>query len=248
MPNWCDAQIVEKKIWTDGLFTLTIKSDEVQAFEPGQFLHLALLDENESRINRPYSVASPHGTELEFFIVLVEDGKLTPRLWKLEVGDTVQVSDKAAGRFTLEHTPASESLWLIATGTGLAPYIAMLRDPKIWNSYSEIVVMHGVRYHADLAYVDELKCWADDADKCFHYVPALTRESVEGIPHGRLPGLIESGYAEDVTGSTISAEATSIMLCGNPAMLESMLAVLETKGLKEHRRKFPGQVVLERYW
>ena len=101
MPKWCPAKVVEKKIWTDGLFTLTIESDNVQAFSPGQFLHLALGDE-ENRVNRPYSVASPHGKQLDFFIVRVDDGELTPRLWDLGPGDSLEVSERAAGSFTLK--------------------------------------------------------------------------------------------------------------------------------------------------
>ena len=120
MPKWCPAKVVAKKVWTDGLFTLSIQSKDVQSFEPGQFLHLALGDE-ENRVNRPYSVASPHGDTIEFFIVVVEDGELTPRLFQLNEGDDVTVSERAAGSFTLKKTPEAEILWLVSTGTGLAP-------------------------------------------------------------------------------------------------------------------------------
>ena len=125
MPKWSQAKVVAKKTWTDGLFTIRVEVDDIEPFLPGQFLQLGVFDRDESSedpklINRPYSVASPYGTHLEFFIVLVEEGELTPRLWRLEIGDRVEVSQKAAGSFTLEKTPAAENLWLVATGTGLA--------------------------------------------------------------------------------------------------------------------------------
>ena len=148
MPTWCNATITKKKIWTDGLFTITIKADNVKPFEAGQFLQLGVYPEGQQGvedaiINRPYSVASPHGGELEFFIVLVPEGELTPKLWALEVGDPLLVNDAGVGRFTLDRTPSAKHLWLFATGTGLAPYVAMLRPPKsqrVGEQYEKIVV------------------------------------------------------------------------------------------------------------
>ena len=101
MPNWLPAKVVKKDVWTEGLFTLHVDCPGLKDFTPGQFLQLAVV-EGENRINRPYSVASPHGDVVEFFIVLVEDGELTPRLWQLDVGSQVEVSEKAAGSFTLD--------------------------------------------------------------------------------------------------------------------------------------------------
>lgn len=248
MPKWCRATVTAKKTWTDGLFTISIDTDEVAPFKPGQFLHLALNGQDDKIINRPYSVASPHSNRLDFFIVVVPDGKLTPKLWNLDVGDELMVSEKAAGRFTLEHSPAATSLWLFATGTGLAPYIAMLRDPHIWETYQQIVVSHGVRFAADLGYQDELNEFANQFPDRFHYVPSLTREECDGVLHGRIPALVEDGQLESSAGIELEANDTTVLLCGNPAMLDSMVEHLETRGLKEHRRKSPGQIVLERYW
>jgi len=199
MPNWFQSKVIEKKVWTDGLFTITVDGSGVKEFQPGQFLHLAGFpngiangaDEEareKARVNRPYSVASPHGDQLEFFIVRVDDGELTPHLWNLEVGDEIEVSDKAAGRFTLEKTPDAENLWLIAT------------------------------------------------------------ESADGTLKGRIPNLVEDGSLEKEAGCNISADRSSVLLCGNPAMLDSMEEILGQRSMLRHRSKAPGQIVLERYW
>jgi len=247
MPKWCDATIVDKKIWTEGLFTISITANDVNEFEPGQFLQLGVED-GDALINRPYSVASPTGDVLEFFIVLVDDGQLTPRLWKLEVGDTLKVSQRAAGSFTLKKSPAAECLWLVSTGTGLAPYIAMLRTAEPWEKYQKIIVVHGVRFAADLGYTDELKEFEKKDPERFTLIQALTRESTDGLLKGRIPALLESGELESVSGCQLRDDNSTVLLCGNPAMLDDMEEKLGTRGLKRHRKKSPGQIVLERYW
>ena len=185
--------------------------------------------------------------ELDFFIVLVEAGELTPKLWALEPGDKLQVSQKAAGSFTLAKTPPAENLWLVATGTGLAPYIAMLRTPEPWKNYEKILLVHGVRHAADLAYTDELLDFERQHPGRFKLVQALTREKNTTALKGRIPQLLESGRLESVTQTEIKPDNTSLLLCGNPAMLDSMEELLGQRGLKRHRKKVPGQIVLERY-
>ncbi len=256
MPKWSRATVVEKKVWTEGLFTIRIStgdSPEVTPFLPGQFLQLGVFSSDESEdeatlINRPYSVASPHGDLLDFFIVLVEDGELTPRLWALNVGDSLQVSRRAAGSFTLKKTPEAKTLWLVATGTGLAPYVAMLRTEEPWDKYKQIVVIHGVRHFADLAYTEELKAYESQYPERFKLVQALTREEQPGTLHGRIPSLFESGEIESTTGFECVSTNSSVLLCGNPAMLDSMEELLGKREMKRHRSKSPGQIVLERYW
>lgn len=245
--KWTPSTVLKKKVWAEGLFTLTVSADDVLPFAPGQFLHLGVTEDGE-RINRPYSVASPHGKTLEFFIVLVEDGKLTPKLWALEEGDPLEVSEKGTGSFTLEKTPDAKHLWLIATGTGLAPYIAMLRTDEPWERYEKIVVVHGARQNSDLAYQEELHQHAERYGDRFAYVPALSREDVPGTLRGRIPQCLENGSLEATAQCTFSAAESAVMLCGNPAMLDEMEDRLGGLGLTKHRRKTPGQIVVERYW
>ncbi len=248
MLKWLEGKVVGNKVWTPGLFTLRIAVPEVQPFTPGQFLHLALPMEDGEDVNRAYSVASPHGAEIEFFIVKVDDGQLTPKLEKLKPGDTVQVKERAAGGFTLAKTPDAKAIWLIGTGTGLAPFIAMLRDPEIWTRYSKIVVCHGVRKIVDLGYRDELSNFAKEKPGQLVYVPTASRESGDGILEGRLTNLLDSGALEKAAGEKFSPDSSAVMMCGNPDMLKDMEEMLGTRGLTRHRSKAPGHIVVETYW
>lgn len=253
MPKWSQATVVDKKIWTEGLFTIRVQVSEIEPFLPGQFLQLGVFDEDVASderklVNRPYSVASPHGDHLEFFIVLVEEGELTPRLWQLEKGDHLQVSQKGAGSFTLQKTPAAENLWLVATGTGLAPYIAMLRTEIPWQKFQKIIVVHGVRHETDLAYTEELNQYSVEFPDRFKLIQSLTRGEAAGKLTGRIPNLVEDGRLEEMAECKLRADNSSILLCGNPAMLDSMEELLAKRDMKRHRSKSPGQIVLERYW
>ena len=241
------GSLVEKTVWAEGLFTLHVQVDGIVPFEPGQFLQVGLELEGE-QVYRPYSVASPFGEMIEFYIVLVEDGKLTPHLWRLEKGDTLDISERAAGRFTLKQTPDAEHLWLVGTGTGLAPYIAMLRTDVPWTRYRKIILVHGARYAADLSYAEELQQWEKERPGQFCYVPTITREQSDGVLKGRINELLESEALEHAANTSIKPENSAIMLCGNPAMLDAMESLLEERGLARHRSKSPGQIVLERYW
>ena len=253
MPTWCQATITAKKIWTAGLQTITIEAEDVQPFEAGQFLQVGIypkdrVGDEDAIINRPYSVASPHGKHLEFFIVEVPEGELTPKLLALDVGAPVLVNDKATGRFTLSKTPDAEHLWLIATGTGLAPYIAMLRTQTPWERFKKIVVVHGVRHLTDLAYTEELLGYREKYPGRFELVQSLTREQSPTALRGRIPALMASGQLEKVADCELSASTSSVLLCGNPAMLDSMEDLMGSRQMKRHRSKAPGQIVLERYW
>ncbi len=244
--KWTRGLVTNKVVWGDGLFTLHVAAPEVAGFEAGQFLQLGI-EQPDGHLHRPYSVASPHGEILDFYIVLVEEGKLTPHLWKMDVGDTLDVSTKAAGSFTLSHCPDGDTLWLIATGTGLAPYIAMLRTDEPWKRYDRIVVVHGVRYAADLSYQAELHGYEDLHGEQFHYLPVVSREEVDGGLSGRITHCLESGKLEEAAGVSISP-TSCLMMCGNPDMLTDLESQLSKRDLSRHRKKAPGQIVVERYW
>ncbi len=241
------GRITNRHVWSDGLFTLTIEVPGVTPFEPGQFLQIGF-DEGESHLHRPYSVASPHGEMLEFFIVRVDGGALTPKLWQRAVGDPIDVSLRAAGSFTLKHAIHSECLWLIGTGTGLAPYIAMLRTPSTWERFQRIVVVHGVRYASDLAYQEEMAEYRNKYGERFCYIPAVSREAVEGALQGRITTLLGDRSLETQSKCEIHPDHSSIFLCGNPDMLDDMEKMLGERGLIRNRPKNPGQIVVERYW
>ncbi|MGI9518669.1 MAG: ferredoxin--NADP reductase, partial [Pirellulaceae bacterium] len=217
--TWCPGIITERKVWADGLFTIRVRAEGVNEFVPGQFLQIGYQN-GADHIHRPYSVASPWGEEIEFFIVRVDDGELTPWLWERQAGDDLDVSQRAAGSFTLKKTPRTEVLWLIATGTGLAPYIAMLRTAEPWQEYQKIVVIHGARMAPDLAYSDELLEMIQQHPDQLAYIPTLTRDDAEGVLRGRIPALVRDGSLESAAGCEMKADNSAVMLCGNPAMLD----------------------------
>lgn len=245
--RWCQGKIVENHVWTEGLFTLKIAVDGVQPFEAGQFLQIGVPD-GDKHIHRPYSVASPFGPIIEFYVVMVDGGELTPRLCQLKPGDPLDVSERAAGSFTLSHAPRNENLWLIGTGTGLAPYIAMLRTEEPWSQYRRIVLIHGTRKCSDLSYTDELRQWSRTRASQFHYVPMTTRDSCPQGIEGRIPLRLSDGSIESFVQCSIKPDNATVMLCGNPAMLDDVENLLVARGLKKHRSKSPGHIVVERYW
>lgn len=245
--QWISGTITRRHVWSDGLFTLSIHCPGVEAFEPGQYLQLGM-ELPEKHLHRPYSVASPHGDSLEFFIVRVDEGALTPRLWALEEGQSIDVSSRAQGSFTLSHAPPARCLWLVATGTGLAPYIAMLRHHDVWDRYTKIIVVHGVRHARDIAYVDELNSYREQYPDRFQWLTVTSREVVPGSLHGRITQLLASGGLEAATGELIGPEDSTWLLCGNPDMLNEMEERLVARGLTRQKPKQAGQIVVERYW
>lgn len=244
--QWTSGTIEHKQIWAEGLFTIGVRVDGVQPFEPGQFLQVGLEQEG-GHIHRPYSVASPYGEVLEFFIVVVEDGRLTPQLWTMNAGDRVDVSTKAAGSFTLSHCPDGDTLWLIGTGTGLAPYVAMLRTDQPWQRYDRIIVVHGVRQASDLAYQPEFLEHGKQYGERFRYVALTSRENVTGALPGRITTCLANGSLEAAAECQFT-DSSCVLMCGNPAMLNETESMLEERGLRKHKKKEPGQIVVERYW
>jgi ferredoxin/flavodoxin---NADP+ reductase len=244
--KWTPATVQCKRIWSEGLFTLKLRAPEVAPFKPGQFLQLGL-QLPEGPLYRPYSAASPHGEFLEFFIVMLVEGSLTPRLWKLEAGNEVIISQKAAGGFTLDNSPEGKELWLIGTGTGLAPYIAMLRTDEPWLRYPKIILVHGVRHASDLAYQEEMASYASHGQDRFRYIPVVSREVYSDGLSGRITTCLENGSLEEAAQSKFSKES-AILLCGNPDMLDDCESMLGKRGITKHKKKTPGQIVVERYW
>lgn len=245
--QWISGKVARKHVWSDGLFTLSIHCPGVGPFEPGQFLQVGM-QLPEKHLHRPYSVASPHGDVLDFFIVRVDNGELTPRLWKIEEGDSIDVSDRATGGFTLSHMPEAECVWLLATGTGLAPYIAMLREANIWDRYDKIILVHGVRLETDLGYQTELAQYQSQYPDRFRFIPVISRQSVDGTISGRITTAIENGTLEQVASAELSADSSAVMMCGNPQMLDDVETLLHDRGMQKHKKSAPGHYVVERYW
>ena len=174
---------------------------------------------------------------------------LTPSLFELGAGDKLWVDDRPLGFFTLQHVPEARHLWLVATGTGLGPFLAMLKGEEIWRRFSRIVLSHGVRELAHLGYSEQLAEWTRARAAQFVYVPLVTREAAPpGGLRGRVPQLIESGELEARANLRLEPETTHVLLCGNPTMLSDAQAALAARGLVKHRTRKPGHVSVESYW
>ncbi len=246
MAQWLDGQVVESINWTEQLFSLRVKTAPF-SFTAGQFVRLAL-DLPQGRAQRAYSLVNgPDDPILEFLVTRIDDGRLTPALHALKAGDAIQISQPASGFFTLDEVPDGDSLWLLATGTGIGPYLSMLATDQPWQRFKRIHLVHGVRYQADLAYQALIGQWQARFGDRFRYQGVVTREPGPDTLAKRLPELIEKGELEQALGDKLDDRA-QIMLCGNPAMIKDSLKILADKGLNKNLRRKPGQVTVEQYW
>jgi ferredoxin/flavodoxin---NADP+ reductase len=245
--TWIETKITRRKDWAPGLMSLELGAPPA-AFIPGQFINLGL-DLEGTRVKRSYSLASAVGQPCEVYLSLVAGGALTPALFERREGDPVWLDDRALGFFTLEHVPPAERVWLIATGTGLGPFLAMLRSPTIWQRFSHVVLAHGVRHLSHLGYSEELARLVREHAGQLDYLPLLTRDAPPaGGLSGRLPALIKSGELEARLGLSFDPARDHVMLCGNPGMISEVQSVLGGRGLEKHRPRKPGHVTIESYW
>jgi len=253
-----------------GLIILRVAPDgwELPAWDPGQFAVLGLPEsaprtllsdpdpERQSPdklIRRAYSIASsPRDTgDLEFYITLVQSGALTPRLFALKPGDRVFLGTKISGMFTLDEVPAASNLILVGTGTGLAPYMSMLRSGLDCRPDRHTVVLLGARHSWDLGYRGELIAMQRYCPT-FHYIPIISRPGEELVPWAGQTGYVQDlwdrGLVADAMGRVPTPGDTHVLLCGNPGMIEGMIERLGTEGFVEATRTEPGQIHAEKYW
>lgn len=235
---------IEKRVeWAPGLFTLTLA--EQADFEAGQFFNLALEKEGKE-VRRSYSAASGPGRSLEFFISEVKDGELTPALAHLQEGDEVSLDPKGLGFFTLKEVPDCKDLWLVATGTGIGPYLSMARSGTLFDRFERVTVVQGVRDAEQLAYKEDFLALAKEQPK-FHYIRTLSGTTTEeGALQGRITTAWDSGALEQAGGSF--TEDSHMLLCGNPQMITDMVERLKARGFEKHRRRKPGHFNFEKYW
>ena len=244
--KWVPGKVVEKKMWTDQLYSLRIDA-ELEPFRAGQFGRLALEIDGQT-VARSYSfVNAPHERTCEFYSIIVPEGPLSPRLQALNPGDQVLLAPKGAGFLTLADVPPGEDLWLLSTGTALGPFLSILKTDDAWRRFKKIVLVHAVRQANELSYRDTIDAFMVHGEQ-FCYVPFVSREDTNFAIKGRVPGAIENGSLETRAGATITAEKSQVMICGNPDMVRDTRAILEVRGLKLNKRKEPGQISVETYW
>lgn len=203
----------------------------------------------DAMIGRPYSfVNPPHARHHEFYFNVVPDGPFSPRLSLLEPGDSLWLAPRANGFFTVGETPPGEVLWCMSTGTGIGPFLSILRTGEPWQKFSRVVLVHAARIWSDLSYRDVMADLGREHGSAFSYVPVVSRETHPDALHGRIPALIEDGSLESRVGVALAAENSHTMLCGNPAMVDDVQFTLLARGMTRHRRKEPGHVTVETYW
>ena len=271
--------VLSKTTWTPNLFSFTVSRPDSFKFTAGQFVRLGVNpsqlsyykqqaavngDASNEELNetlnedifRAYSiVSSPFDEVLEFFSIVIPDGAFTSQLQHLQVGDELLLNTIPFGFLTLARyqKPLPKDLWLLATGTGLAPFLSMLQDLKTWEDYQHIVLAYSARSTEELAYVEKIESLQEgfgslvDNPAKLIFIPIITREPVEGALTERLPKLLLEGKLQQHAGIALDIDSTHVMLCGNPEMVEDTKETLKTLGLVMNRRG-EGNIAVENYW
>ncbi len=246
MASWLDGKVVDNRRLNKYLTSLIIDVP-LAGYEAGQFVRIGLADGDEV-VARPYSlVNTPEETLLEVYFNIVEEGPLSPRLFELKAGDDVLIADNPSGFLTVSEIPQCNHLWMIATGTGIGPFLAILKSEAAWQKFDQIVLCYSVSYAEELAYQDVIERVALAHADQFCYVPVITRETFIGGLGKRLPALMQDNSLEQHTGIAINAENSHVMMCGSSNMITDVSAELVTRGMKKHRRRDPGHFTSEKY-
>ena len=260
-----NATIVHRREIHERLAILRVRPDALPfpVFEPGQFVQLGLIQESPPRpgseagaaprlriAKRPYSIASsPLETDYyEFFLALIEEGRLTPHLWKLGEGGRCFVDSRAVGTFTLRAVPPGTDVAMVATGTGVAPYVSMLRTYRADPPWRRAVLIHGARHASELAYDVELEALAR-SDPRFRYVPVVSRdpETWPGVK-GHVQVALDPERFAALAGFPLDASSCHVLLCGNPDMIRSARELLLPLGFAAPTATAAGNLHYERYW
>ena len=249
-----DAQVVQSvQHWTDTLFSFRVARPQSLRFRSGEFVMIGLLKDDGKPLLRAYSIASPSwDDELEFYSIKVPDGPLTSLLQKIEPGDEIILRPKPVGTLVLDALLPGKRLWMICTGTGVAPFASLLRDPETWESYDEVVIAHTCRTRAEHAYGREIvDALPDDpligelVGGKLKYYPTTTRE--ESDIEGRISDHIRDGRVFDALGlPKWDAETDRVMICGNLALNKDIMSLCEDHGLQEGANSEPKHFVVEK--
>ena len=252
MSNFYEAEVLSVRHWTDRLFSFTTTRESSFRYQSGQFAMIGL--EVDGRpLMRAYSMVSPHYEEqLEFLSIKVPDGPLTSRLQDIKVGDAILVGRKASGTLLSQNLLPGKHLYLLGTGTGLAPFMSIVQDPDIYDQFEKVILVHGCRHVNELAYQERIAADLPNheflgdlvADRLLYY-PTVTREPFEN--QGRIPDLLQSAQFYAKLGlPPLDIAHDRFMLCGSPAMLKDTVGVLASHGLEEGNMSHPGHYVIER--
>jgi ferredoxin--NADP+ reductase len=249
--------------WAPNLFSFRLSRYAGFRFTPGQFARLGVAKPDPDNPKNPsgtrivwraYSIVSASYDEhLEFYSIVIPGGDFTSELSRLKTGDTVYVEKMNYGFLTCDRFEQGKDLWLLATGTGLAPFLSILWEPKTWDDYENLIVVHSVRYPNELAYQQTIEGFRTHAQFRAHaaklrYAQVVTRARVDGALAERIPALIDSGRLESHVGLPLDLTRSRVMICGNPEMVTDTRKRLTARGFATSRRGVPGQLAVENYW
>lgn len=252
MSKFITAKVLETHHWTDRLFSFKTARDASFRFESGQFVMLGLEIEKKL-LMRAYSIASAtYDDFLEFFSIKVANGPLTSVLKDLRPGENVAITRKPTGTLLIDNLRSGRNLYLLATGTGLAPFLSLIKDPLLYGCFERIILAHGCRYSTDLAYKDYLTSELPQHQLVGHnirnqlmYYPSVTREPRKGQP--RLTALVKTGrMTEDLGLPTIDARFDRFMICGSMPFIKDMQRVLDAREFVEGTSAAPGDYICEK--
>ena len=252
MSGFIEARVTSIRHWNDTLFSFRTSRDATFRFKNGHFIMMGLPQEGKP-LMRAYSIASAnYENELEFFSIKVPDGALTSRLKNVVVGDTILLSKKPTGTLLQDNLLPGRNLYLLSTGTGLAPFMSIIKDPEIYENFDRVILIHGVRQVSELAYSDVItqdlpmdEFIGEEIKNKLIYYPTVTREQYKN--QGRLTDLMKSSKLfNDIGLPDFNIESDRFMICGSPAMLKDCCQMLDERGFKESRQGRVGHYVIER--
>lgn len=251
--KWTSEQVLAIRRWTPTLLSFRTTRYRSFRFTPGHYTRLGLGPDDDI-VWRPYSLASANYDEhLEFIAIQVPGGAFSEPLQRLRVGDAIRVDKLSYGFLTVDQLAPGRDLWMLASGTGLGPFLSILRDPAVWQNYRRLIVVHSVRQAAELAWRDEI---ADiprgelfaEASAVLCYLPIVTREPGATALAERIPALLADGRLEQAAGSALDVASSRVLVCGNPEMSRELRQLLSARGFATNRRGVPGQMAFEKYW
>ncbi|HEX5125718.1 MAG TPA: ferredoxin--NADP reductase [Rhodocyclaceae bacterium] len=247
--RWTTETITSIHRWTDALWSLRIIRPAAFRFQPGHYVRLGLPVDAQESVWRPYSlVSAPNDNALEILLVLIPGGAFTSQLMGMQAGDAVLLDRSCFGFFLADQLTPGRTLWMLATGTGLGPYMSMLRDGAILNAHERVIVVHSVRVADELAYADELSALQRAHGERIQYIPVVTREPIPGTMNTRIPQLIQDNRLQSEAEATFDPTTVRVMVCGNPDFTAEMRRLLVDRKFLPCRRNAPGSMLFEKYW
>ncbi|MDA8254577.1 MAG: ferredoxin--NADP reductase [Betaproteobacteria bacterium] len=249
--KWTLERMLSIRYWTPTLLSFRTTRPAAFRFTPGHYTRLGF-DAADGAVWRPYSLASAADEDfLDFIAVLVPGGAFSEQLKQLRAGDRLRVDTASYGFLTVNQLAPGKDLWLLASGTGLGPFVSILRDAAVWRNFERLVLVHSVRHSSELAWREEISALSaafPTAKATLRYIPIVTREPGATPLAQRIPLLLADGRLEQAAETPLTLVDSRLMVCGNPELARELREYLSARGFATNRRNVPGQMAFEKYW